>query len=83
MLEENTQVYKLVGPVLMTVELDESKQNVAKRLEFIETELKKIDGNIAAKQKEASALGEEISQMQQKMQADAAQAARQVIGGNA
>lgn len=46
MLEGSEKVYKLVGPVLMNVELDESRSNVAKRLEFIETEIKKLDSAI-------------------------------------
>eukprot|EP01033_Poteriospumella_lacustris_P011587 gene11587-8258_t len=80
LLEEEATVYKLVGPVLLSVELDESKQNVNKRLEFIETELKKTDSLIAAKQKELNDLGDEIAEMQQKLQMEAAQAARQVAG---
>lgn len=35
-----------MGPVLLSVELDESKENVAKRLEFIESEIKKLDTGI-------------------------------------
>jgi prefoldin beta subunit len=71
-------VYKLVGPVLMSVELGESKSNVAKRLEFIETELKKIDTAIASKQGEQATLGDEIAKEQQKMQAEAARAVREI-----
>ena len=43
LLKEEDIVYKLVGPVLMTVELQDSKDNVGKRLEFIEAEIKKLD----------------------------------------
>lgn len=43
MLGEDVSVYKLVGPALMTVELEEAKENVNKRLEFIEAELQKLD----------------------------------------
>ncbi len=46
MLEGDEKVFKLVGPVLMSVELEESKDNVSKRLEFIETEIKKLDSAI-------------------------------------
>ena len=67
-MDEDTKVYKLVGPALMAVELDESKSNVDKRLEFIETELKKLDDTIAKKQGEQTAIGEEVSRMQQAMQ---------------
>ena len=34
---------KLVGPVLMSIDLDEAKENVSKRLEFIQAEIIKID----------------------------------------
>jgi chaperonin cofactor prefoldin len=80
LLEAEAKVYKLVGPLLMTVELDESKQNVEKRLQLIESELKKIDSSIAAKQKEQEALGDEIAKLQQQLQADAALAAKQAAG---
>ena len=74
MLEEDCKVFKLVGPVLMSVELEESKGNVAKRLEFIETEIKRVDSAIAAKQGELATLGDEIAREQQKMQAATAAA---------
>jgi prefoldin beta subunit len=80
LLGEDAKVFKLVGPVLMSIELGESKTNVEKRLQFIEAELKKIDSNIDAKQKEQTVLGDEIAKMQQQMQADAANAAKQVAG---
>ena len=47
MLDGSEKVYKLVGPVLLSVELDESKENVSKRLEFIEAEIKKLDNGIS------------------------------------
>lgn len=80
MLEEDAKVYKLVGPVMMSIELEESKSNVEKRLQFIETELKKIDSNIDAKKKEQDVIGDEIAKIQQQMQVDAATAAKQVAG---
>ena len=39
LLDEESAVHKLVGPILMKVELDEAKANVNKRLEFIESEI--------------------------------------------
>ena len=80
MLDEDSKVYKLVGPVLMSVELEESKGNVAKRLEFIEAELKKADAAIANKQGEMATLGDEIAAEQQKMQAAAVSAAKEIAG---
>ncbi len=46
MLETGAPVYKLVGPVLVDVELDEARENVKKRLEFIEAEIQKLDNSI-------------------------------------
>eukprot|EP01036_Dinobryon_divergens_P031249 gene31249-40617_t len=82
LLNETSVVYKLVGPVLMAVELEESKDNVAKRLELIESDLKKIDTSIANKQGEQTAIGDEIAVIQQKMQAEAAAAAKQIVAAN-
>lgn len=80
MLTEDAKVYKLVGPVLMTVDYNESKANVEKRLQLIEGEMKKIDVNIAAKQKDQQAIGDEIAKLQQEMQMEAAKAAKQAAG---
>ena len=39
LLEDGAPVFKLVGPVLVRQDLDEAKQNVNKRLEFIREEM--------------------------------------------
>lgn len=46
MLKEGANVYKLVGPVLISVDLQEAKENVNKRLQFIEGEVSKIEASI-------------------------------------
>ena len=38
-LDDDAPVFKLVGPVLMRQDLDEAKQKVDKRVEFIRTEM--------------------------------------------
>ena len=48
LLTNQDSVYKLVGPALLKVDLEEAKGNVQKRLEFIETEMKKIDNQIGS-----------------------------------
>ena len=78
LLEEDSNVFKLVGPVLMTVDLDEAKENVAKRVEFIETEISKLDAAIATKQGDQTTLGEEIGKLQTEMQKSAAEAAQAI-----
>ena len=76
--DEDSKVYKLVGPLLVRVEHEEAKQNVKKRLEFIEGEVKKIEGLIDAKQSELNEKGKSIQETQQRMQAEAAEAAKAV-----
>ena len=76
---EDAKIFKLVGPVLIPVDFDEAKENVKKRLEFIEAEIKKVEGQIEAKQEELNQRGGQIQELQQKMQAEAASAARAVI----
>ena len=39
LLEASAKVYKLVGPVLTNQTVNESKQNVNKRIEFISGEM--------------------------------------------
>lgn len=53
-------MFKLVGPVLMKVELDEAKENVRKRMEFIEAEIVKVDNQIADKQGAQTVIGDEV-----------------------
>ncbi len=60
MLSETDTVFKLVGPVLMKVELEDAKHNVTKRLEFIETDIKRVDDAIAARQAEQTTLGTQV-----------------------
>ena len=43
MLDDDANVYKLVGPILAKQELSECKENVEKRLEFIEKEIARLN----------------------------------------
>lgn len=59
-LKPETQVYKLTGGVLLPVEQDEAKNNVQKRLEFIEGEIKRCEGNLKSKQMELESAKTEL-----------------------
>lgn len=59
-LKEDTQVYKLTGNVLLPVEQSEANSNVAKRLEFIQTEIGRCENNLKAKQQEQEKLRAEL-----------------------
>lgn len=78
LLSEEDPVFKLVGPALMKVDLGEAISNVSKRLEFIETEITKLDNQIAAKQGEQTKVGDEVKQLQSELQRNAAMAAQQI-----
>jgi len=75
----STTVFKLIGPALVTVELEGAKENVAKRLEFIESEIQRLDAAIAAKQGVQTTLGDEIAAAQSRVAAEAAEEARKVV----
>ncbi|XP_038986260.1 uncharacterized protein LOC120111934 isoform X2 [Phoenix dactylifera] len=46
LLNENANVYKLIGPVLVKQDLAEANANVRKRIEYISAELKRLDGTL-------------------------------------
>mmetsp|Transcript_6141 Transcript_6141/g.9069 ORF Transcript_6141/g.9069 Transcript_6141/m.9069 type:complete len:137 (-) Transcript_6141:297-707(-) len=76
LLDESSQVYKMVGPVLMKNETDDAKQTVDQRLELITGELKKVEKNIAEKEEKGQKIAKKIQEMQGALQAAAADAAR-------
>ena len=43
LMGEDANVYKLVGPILAKQDLSEAKQNVGKRVEFIENEITRLE----------------------------------------
>merc|ERR1711865_446846 len=51
LLEEDAQVFKLIGPVLVKQELVEVKTNVSKRIEFIKNDIGRLETNVKAKEK--------------------------------
>eukprot|EP00891_Asterochloris_glomerata_P000385 jgi/Astpho2/385/gw1.00011.186.1_t len=54
LLEEDANVYKLVGPVLVKQDLVEAKANVSKRLEFIRGEIERVEQQLAKLQDKQS-----------------------------
>ncbi|CAI5476738.1 unnamed protein product, partial [Closterium sp. Yama58-4] len=55
LLEEDAKVFKLIGPVLVPQDLAEARANVRKRLEYISSEVKRLEGALKQlEQKQAS-----------------------------
>ena len=71
LLEEDAQVFKLIGPVLVKQELVEVKTNVSKRIEFIKNDISRLETSVKAKEKEQESVRAQIGQMQ-KQAAEAA-----------
>ncbi|CAD6238508.1 GSCOCG00008465001-RA-CDS [Cotesia congregata] len=75
LLKSSNEVFKLIGPVLIKQDLDEAKQNVNKRIEFITNELKRVDtliNDLDAKQESQRESLDKLQQMFQMAQQKAA-----------
>ncbi|XP_048006680.1 prefoldin subunit 6 [Leguminivora glycinivorella] len=68
LLKKDAEVYKLIGPVLVKQDLEEAKQNVAKRMEFITKEIKRTDGHISALENKQEALQENVNKLRNDME---------------
>ncbi|KDR18494.1 prefoldin subunit 6 [Zootermopsis nevadensis] len=68
LLRKDAEVFKLIGPVLVKQDLEEAKQNVSKRMDYIRSELKRIDDMITGLDKKQDAHREAINKLQQQFQ---------------
>ncbi|XP_023237905.1 prefoldin subunit 6 [Centruroides vittatus] len=68
LLESDSNVYKLTGPILIKQDLDEAKQNVSKRIEYITSELKRHDSTLQELEKKQDNQREVINKLQQQFQ---------------
>ncbi|XP_073116538.1 prefoldin subunit 6 [Elaeis guineensis] len=68
LLNENANVYKLIGPVLVKQDLAEAKANVRKRIEYISAELKRLDGTLQDLEDRQNNKKDSIVKLQQKIQ---------------
>ncbi|KAJ5920795.1 Prefoldin subunit 6 [Penicillium verhagenii] len=67
-LDDESNIFKMVGPVLLKQDKTEAVMSVNGRLEFIEKEIKRIEKEIEAKQDEAEKKRTEIVQFQAQVQ---------------
>lgn len=63
LLQKDAEVYKLIGPVLVKQELEEAKQNVVKRMEYISKEVKRTDDYICALENKQQAQQENLNKL--------------------
>lgn len=81
LVDASSKVYKMVGPVLMKNDLDDAKQTVDKRLEFITGERKKKEASLNEKEEKLQKTAFKIQEMQGTMQRAAVEAAKAVAAG--
>ncbi|XP_011174259.2 prefoldin subunit 6 isoform X3 [Solenopsis invicta] len=67
-LKEENDVFKLIGPVLVKQDLCEAKQNVDKRMDYIKSELKRVDDLISTLDKKLDSQRDVIDKLQQAFQ---------------
>ncbi|TMW46875.1 hypothetical protein DOY81_008039 [Sarcophaga bullata] len=72
LLGPENRVYKLYGPVLVKQELEESRQNVGKRIEYISKELKSSTDTLESVEKDITKHREAVQKLQQQYQLAAA-----------
>eukprot|EP00250_Pteridium_aquilinum_P035652 c9768_g1_i1 orf=144-527(+) len=69
LLDEDTNVFKLIGPVLVKQDLVEAKANVNKRIDYISGELRRLDGILKGFEEQQNTKKEEVIKLQQRIQA--------------
>uniref|UniRef100_A0A8R1DQP4 Probable prefoldin subunit 6 n=1 Tax=Caenorhabditis japonica TaxID=281687 RepID=A0A8R1DQP4_CAEJA len=72
LMDSDSKVYKLIGAVLVRQDLDEARSTVEKRLEFIESEIKRVESSIADIAKKANDQRDKVMAIQKSFQAMAA-----------
>ncbi|XP_033161305.1 probable prefoldin subunit 6 [Drosophila mauritiana] len=72
LLGPDNKVYKLFGPVMVKQELEESRQNVGKRMEYISKELKSCTDTLENMEKDMLKHQESVAKYQQQCQVAAA-----------
>ncbi|KAK9475445.1 Prefoldin [Dipodascopsis tothii] len=70
-LDADASVYKLIGPVLVPQTKGEAEMNVDKRLDFIQSEIKRIEGQINETRAKSDKKRAEVIGMQAQLQATA------------
>ncbi|RAL44706.1 unnamed protein product [Cuscuta campestris] len=72
LLDEDANVYKLIGPVLVKQDLAEARANVKKRIDYISAELKRLDATLQDLEEKQNSKKEMIFKLQQRIQSSQA-----------
>ncbi|CAG8634871.1 490_t:CDS:2 [Paraglomus brasilianum] len=63
LLKEDANIYKLIGPVLVKQDKSEAVSNVDKRLEYIRSEIKRVEGQITDLTQKSEKKKEEVGNL--------------------
>ncbi|ODV90271.1 hypothetical protein CANCADRAFT_31285 [Tortispora caseinolytica NRRL Y-17796] len=63
-LKPETKIYRLIGPVMVPQDFDESTINVKNRIDFIEGERKRVDSQLEDIQKKMSDIQSKANELQ-------------------
>lgn len=74
LLPADRKVYKAIGPALIRTEIIEAKQNVDKRIDYINAELKRFDDLIGSLEKKQDTHRETLHKLQQQFEQSKAKA---------
>ncbi|KAF8423818.1 Prefoldin [Tirmania nivea] len=72
-LADDANIYKLIGPVLLKQDKAEAVMNVNRRLEHIQSEIKRVEAQLKSLEDKSEQKKVEIIQLQTQMQAEAPQ----------
>ncbi|CAL2030349.1 CBN-PFD-6 protein [Caenorhabditis brenneri] len=68
LMDADSKVYKLIGAVLVRQDLEEARSTVEKRLEFIESEIKRVEASIADVVKKSTEQRDKVMNIQKSFQ---------------
>ena len=77
-LDSSTNVYKMVGPVLIKNSLDDANETVSKRIEFITVEKKRLEKKSKELETRGNAIATKVQQMQNQLQQATVAAVEQI-----
>jgi prefoldin beta subunit len=78
LIDSSTNIFKMVGPVLIKHSLEDAKDTVSKRLEFIQGEKKRLESKISELEERGKAKARNIQQMQASLQQATVTAVQQI-----
>ncbi|NXU59930.1 PFD6 protein, partial [Turnix velox] len=68
LLDSSNTIFKLMGPVLVKQEMEEAKTTVAKRLEYINGEIKRYEQQMQELERRSEQQRETLGKLQQELQ---------------